>query len=143
MKTNTAKNNAFEALCEYVNGLGCLNTELENLCTLADFTGIADASDLESKITYSTNPFDEEIIYYSRAMDFLKEYDPSLRDSLSLAAEYGYSPANLNSETLASLLATDMNRDTWNRHAADIDELINEINEADENDEADDDTTND
>ena len=50
--------------------------------------------------------FNVEIIYYSKAMEYLKEHDPSLRDSLELAAEFCYSTENLNSETLASLHAS-------------------------------------
>jgi len=45
-----------------------------------------------------------EIIYYSIAMDFLKDYDNSLRESLEVAEEFGYSPTNLSSEILATLL---------------------------------------
>lgn len=45
-----------------------------------------------------------DIIYYSRAIEFLSENDPSLQDSMQIAADLGYTPDNLNSEVLASLL---------------------------------------
>ena len=48
--------------------------------------------------------FNGEIIYYSNAINYLKEHDPSLTESLSLAQEMGYTPENLNSEILATLL---------------------------------------
>lgn len=45
-----------------------------------------------------------EIIYYSVAMDFLNKHDISLRESLNIAEEFGYTPTNLSSEILATLL---------------------------------------
>jgi len=50
--------------------------------------------------------FEVEIIYYTNAMEYLMERDPSLRESLEIAHEYGYTTDNLNSELLASLLAS-------------------------------------
>ena len=50
--------------------------------------------------------FHVDITYYYKAMEYLKEHDPSLSESLELAAEYGYETQNLNSETLASLHAS-------------------------------------
>ena len=50
--------------------------------------------------------FDVEIIYYANAIDYLKEHDTSLNESLEIAAEYGYITEDLNSELLASLLAS-------------------------------------
>lgn len=45
-----------------------------------------------------------EVIYFSNAMEYLKEHDRSLQESLALAADCGFSVENLNSETLATLL---------------------------------------
>lgn len=45
-----------------------------------------------------------EIIYYSNAIEYLKNNDPSLNDSIEIAVEYGYELQNVNSELLASLL---------------------------------------
>lgn len=47
---------------------------------------------------------EHEIIYYSVAMEFLRDNDTSLRESLEIAEEYGYSPSKLSSEILATLL---------------------------------------
>ena len=52
------------------------------------------------------NYFDVDIIYYSVAMDYLREDDPALCESLEIAAEYGYKIENINSELLASLHAS-------------------------------------
>ena len=51
------------------------------------------------------NLLDQEIIYYSNAIEFLKKHDQSLSDSLELAKDQGYTIENINSELLASLLA--------------------------------------
>ena len=48
----------------------------------------------------------EEIIYFASAMDYLRENDPSLRESMEIADEFWYETKNLNSELLASLLAS-------------------------------------
>lgn len=45
-----------------------------------------------------------EVIYYHTAIDFLKDNDPSLGESLELASDMGYETKNLNSELLATLL---------------------------------------
>ena len=56
----------------------------------------------------------EEVNYYLSAMDYLRENDPSLRESLELAEEYGFfnkdAKLRLNSEILASLLKTNNNK---------------------------------
>lgn len=50
--------------------------------------------------------FNVEIIYYSRAMEYLSNNDNSLRDSLELAVDMGYTCENLSSEILASIHAS-------------------------------------
>lgn len=51
--------------------------------------------------------FNVEIIYFSRAMEYLSEHDTSLRTSLELASDMGYEAQHLNSEILASILASE------------------------------------
>lgn len=48
--------------------------------------------------------FNKECIYYYNAINYLKEKDASLNDSIEIAKEYGYTLENINSEILASLL---------------------------------------
>ena len=48
--------------------------------------------------------YEQGIIYYHKAMEYLMENDASLRDSLELASEMGLEVDNLSSETLATLL---------------------------------------
>ena len=92
-----------------------------------DYIGIAEI-DLENAYDSITeklddnNAFNIDIIYYSNAIEYLKENDPSLKESLEIASELGYSLENLSSEVLASLLASQNAREEWG-------ELENEIND--------------
>jgi hypothetical protein len=62
--------------------------------------------------------FNIEIVYYSNAMEYLSENDNSLNESLNLASELGYITENLNSEILASLLASQNARnDFWDKQS--------------------------
>ena len=56
---------------------------------------------------------DENIIYYYKAMEYLKENDASLSDSLDIASEYGYTTQQLNSELLATLLYQQRLTEQW------------------------------
>ena len=68
--------------------------------------------------------FNVDIIYYSKAMDYLRENDCSLSESIEIASEYGYTLENINSETLASLHAS---RDRENKFWEDVEPELNEI----------------
>ena len=82
--------------------------------------------DLESAIE-DGGGFDVDIIYYSNAMKYLSENDPSLSTSLSIAAEMGFDMETLTSETLASLLASQNAREDFYRLQSDIEEFFNEL----------------
>tara|TARA_R110000751_G_scaffold44694_1_gene102065 strand:- start:69 stop:503 length:435 start_codon:yes stop_codon:yes gene_type:complete len=70
--------------------------------------------------------FDVEIIYYSKAMEYLKEHDNSLSESVELATEYGYTLENINSETLASLHASRKREDDFFEYVAqELDKIYN------------------
>ena len=68
---------------------------------------------------------DAEVIYYSNAMEYLGENDPSLNDSMELACDMGYELKNINSEVLASLLKSQNNGEDYQEF---IDEVISELN---------------
>lgn len=70
-----------------------------------------------------------EVIYYSNAINYLKENDPSLRESLEIAEEFGYSPSNLNSELLATLLKQRLELETWYEEQSEVEDLFNEYEE--------------
>tara|TARA_B110000977_G_scaffold170493_1_gene221271 strand:- start:22 stop:390 length:369 start_codon:yes stop_codon:yes gene_type:complete len=71
---------------------------------------------------------DVEIIYYSAAIKYLMKRDPSLTESLELASEMGYSTDNLNSEILASLLATEHLGLEYDELNEEIEEFLTELN---------------
>tara|TARA_R110002020_G_C16088458_1_gene757683 strand:+ start:165 stop:518 length:354 start_codon:yes stop_codon:yes gene_type:complete len=75
----------------------------------------------EQRIVDSIN--ESEIIYYHKAIDYLKENDSSLFESLSIADELGYNVRNLNSELLATLLYQQNLLLQW------LEDLRNEIEE--------------
>lgn len=72
-------------------------------------------------IMENNNGLEVEIIYYATAINYLKDNDPSLMESFRIASEMGFDAGALNSETLASLLASEILRDEFY-------ELENEIN---------------
>ncbi len=67
-----------------------------------------------------------DIIYYSKAMEYLKENDCSLNESLELASEMGFTLDSLNSEALASLHASrNRENDFWQFVEPELDKIIN------------------
>ena len=99
-----------------------LNDTIENV----DFTGFLSGEDFTTfeevcDLLENNDAFNVEVIYYNDAIQYLKDYDNSLRNSLELAIEHGYSIKDLNSELLASLLASENARTEFY-------ELENEIN---------------
>ena len=117
MKTNK------ELLLEFLDGLN-----IDNL-TPSDFF---DGYNVDGNTTFEgvtellehKDAFVVEIIYYSTAMEFLSENDNSLMESLGIAAEYGLELSNLNSEALASLLASSYLRNAWNDKESEITEFL-------------------
>ena len=77
-----------------------------------DIKDINSYDELEEKLS-DENAFDIEIIYYSNAIEYLKENDTSLFESMSIAEEFGYSPKDISSELLASLLASQNAREEF------------------------------
>ncbi len=59
-------------------------------------------SDLIESLQQQIN--ENEVIYYSTAIEYLANNDASLRDSINIALEYGYTLENISSEILATLL---------------------------------------
>ena len=71
--------------------------------------------------------FNVEIIYYSNAIQYLSENDKSLMNSLGIAQEFGYEVKDLNSEVLASLLASENARNDFQEKETDIDNFFNSL----------------
>jgi hypothetical protein len=109
----------------------------QNFSSTIDFNYHLGNEDFENyndiyQILGDAGAFDVEIIYYSNAMKFLAENDNSLRDSLEIAYEFGYEAKNLNSELLASLLASRMLQDEFIELGNEIESFINELEENEE-----------
>lgn len=87
-----------------------------------------DISDYDALIDEMENQglMQVEIIYYDKAIKFLSEHDPSLNDSMEIAKEYETPLEFINSEYLASILATQM---LYNE-LSDLQDNINEILES-------------
>ena len=71
--------------------------------------------------------FNCEVIYYSNAIRYLQENDPSLQESLEIAADLGYEVKNLNSEVLASLLKSQNVRDEFLYFRDEINEFFESL----------------
>ena len=71
--------------------------------------------------------FNCDVIYYSNAIKYLQENDPSLNESLEIAAEYGYDIKNINSEILASLLKSQNVRDEFLDFRDEINDFFQEL----------------
>ena len=110
------------------NFLSELNTEIDIL-SLIDIDNIDYNNAFNSiwNMIEDNNGFDIDIIYYGRAMDFLMKNDPSLKESLNIALEYGFEVRDLNSETLASLLASKLVRDEFYQLNDEINDFFAEL----------------
>tara|TARA_R110002072_G_scaffold104401_1_gene228840 strand:- start:1031 stop:1396 length:366 start_codon:yes stop_codon:yes gene_type:complete len=69
--------------------------------------------------------FNINIIYYHKAMQYLMDNDTSLCDSLNIANDMGYKTCDLNSEMLASLLASQNAEEEFYEYEDKINELLN------------------
>ena len=105
--------------------------ELNHL-NINDYLSESDLQDLDfsnafeeiNNILIEKDAFEIEIIYYSDAMKYLTLHDTSLRDSIDLAHERGYELQDINSELLASLLATQITSEAFWGYQSEIDEFF-------------------
>lgn len=126
-----------------------MKTKIENflseLSTEIDVLNFIDIDNIDHSNAYDSiyemiednNGFDVEIIYYSNAMEYLSENDPSLVESLWIAYEYGFSCDNLNSEILASLLASKNAREEFAELEDEINDFFLELEDEDEDEDED------
>jgi hypothetical protein len=122
--TQTRQEAIFSAAINFLNKTG-LDIDFSYHLQNEDFE---DADDVES-ILDDASAFDIDIIYYSTAIAYLGENDASLKESLSIAHELGYTLDNLSSEMLASLLASQNAREEFNNIKNDLDAAIIEAAE--------------
>ena len=108
---------------------------LLNLDTEIDIISTVDINNIDYNNAFvsicnmikENNGFDEEIIYYSNAIEFLAKNDTSLRESLEIASEYGFELQNLNSEILASLLASKLAQDKFYQLEDEINDFFSDL----------------
>ena len=121
MKNQTAQTVSEQIKTKLINLFDKNNLDIDISYHLNNDYEINNFDDLQ-ELLQDNNALDVEIIYYYNAMEFLKENDPSLCDSIALACELCCNMEKLNSEFLASILATENLRVQFY-------ELENEINE--------------
>jgi len=110
---NTLQDLSLEYLGEDATEFLCSPDELEDYDTHQIFDELQD-----------NGFFNVDIIYYTKAIEYLKENDASLSESIDIATEYGYTLENINSETLASLHASNQR---INKFWEDVEPKLNEI----------------
>tara|TARA_R110000751_G_scaffold92044_3_gene180308 strand:- start:1368 stop:1727 length:360 start_codon:yes stop_codon:yes gene_type:complete len=117
MKTNEQKETFFNKISED------LEFDIMDYLQTDELGEINAYDDLEVELN-ENGAYDIEIIYYYKAMQYLIEHDTSLSESMAIAQEYGYEPNNINSELLASLLASQNARDEFYDLQNEIDEFL-------------------
>ena len=125
MKNQTAQTVAEQIETKLINLFDKNNLDIDISCHLNNINidDIDDFDDLHNLLD-NDNALDIEIIYYNKAIDFLSENDASLCDSFALASELGYTIENINSELLASILATDILRVQFYELETEINEIF-------------------
>ena len=89
-------------------------------------SGATTFEELEEYIR-DNNGFYVEIIYFADAIDFLKEHDQSLSESIEIAVELGYELSSINSEVLASLLASKYCEEEFYDYRSEIEEYYSNL----------------
>ena len=117
------------------NFLSGLYTEIDilNLINLEDIN-FSDAYNSIYDMISDNNGFDIEVIYYASAMEYLMENDNSLRESLEIAHELGYTADKINSELLASLLKSQNERENFAKLESEINDFFSGLEEEEDED---------
>lgn len=126
----------FDDLCKFIDDMNILENSFSSYFDPTDIDETTTASEIGYKLE-DGGAFNIEIIYYSRAMEYLSENDSSLTESLTLAADMGYSPTDINSELLATLLASENTRKDWYEAENEVQDFLDGLDwdEPDEDEE--------
>jgi len=89
-----------------------------------DMDEVTDFDSLSDKLSDEC-AFNEEVIYYYKAIEYLKEKDASLKESIEIALDYGYRLDSINSELLATLHKSEANRAAFYALKNEINEILN------------------
>ena len=115
------KTNQFNRVIEALKNTGAeidFNYFLEGE-SFSDFNEMMD-------ILSDKGALDIEIIYYSKAITYLWDNDPSLKEAFRIASDLGYDIKNLNSEILASLLASEIEREKVWEARYEVNEILSD-----------------
>ena len=114
-----------QEIIEYFDRISAdLEFNIMDHLTEDDLDDMEDFDDLVD-ILRNERAFNIEIIYYHKAMQYLMDNDTSLCDSLNIANDMGYKTCDLNSEMLASLLASQNAEEEFYEYEDKINELLN------------------
>jgi len=104
----------------------------EDLSAISFQMSEEDIDSVESVFDYISDAIAGQIeyIYYSDALKFLEENDPSLREALGYAEEYGFTPSKLSSTILATLDAQKWAEEDFENIKDEIEEIVNEYLES-------------
>ena len=131
--TNLAQNSETNNTEKIESFLRSLKTEVEIMDYIqVEDIDYSDAYQSIYEMIDENGGFDIDIIYYSNAINYLKENDSSLHESIEIALEYGYELKGINSELLASLLASRNARDEFSELQKEIDNFFLELPETEE-----------
>jgi intracellular sulfur oxidation DsrE/DsrF family protein len=119
-----------EKIEEFLKGL---TTEVDIL-NCVDLENVNSYDDIYNQVN-DNNGFDIEIIYYSNAMEYLSNNDNSLRESIEIADGMGFELKSINSELLASLLASQNAREEFTELESEITEFFENLDEEEEDEE--------
>ena len=131
MNTTVNRTEKIEAFLNSLDAKIEINDNLINYVDIEEIE-ISDAFNSIFDMVQDNNGFDIDIIYYSNAIKYLQENDASLMESLEIAEEYGYELKNLNSEVLASLLASRNSQESFYDVRDEIEEFFAELEEEEE-----------
>jgi hypothetical protein len=73
--------------------------------------------------------FQQEVIYYYNAIEYLKDNDASLHESMELASDLGIRTTDINSELLASLLKSQKCREEFSELRSEIESFLEDYEE--------------
>ena len=126
MKTNQTRTEKIEAFFAELDKQIELNDNVINYIDIDEIDN-DDAFTSIYEMIEEKEGFNCEVIYYSNAIRYLQENDPSLNESLEIASELGYEVKNLNSEILASLLKSQNVRDEFLYFRDEINEFFESL----------------
>ena len=116
--------NREEKIQDFINYLDTkIDIDIKYFCSTVDVESFDDIYEaIENNLG-----FEIDIVYYSSAIEYLKENDSSLMESIEIAANIGYDLKYINSELLASLLASKKIREEFEELREEIEEFFENL----------------